>query len=96
MKIYTTHEQAMKDKATTTPATVTADDLLDIGAHDATCEILELMDAIQDDNDKASDCWRVLRATLGKALMHLEVDLYKRLRRAAEDSEAANGGGLST
>lgn len=62
--------------------------LVDLGAHDFMIELLEMMDEIEKDNKDFKDCWRLLRAMTGTALMRLEVKLLPQIEKAAAEGEA--------
>ena len=52
------------------------------------CELLELMDEIEKDNKDFKNCWQLLRAMTGTALMRLEVKLRPQIEKAIAEGEA--------
>lgn len=87
MKIYTDLENFPRHEDSVL-ATVDADTLLDLGAHDCMVEVLDLMTAIEKESKKPGDRWTVLGSQIGTALMRLELSLNDRLRKAAAEGEA--------
>ena len=88
MKIYTELDQ-LKDneKNNAVIGTLPGSVLVDIGAHDCMVEMLELMEAIEKDNKKLADCWRLFQALTGTALMRLECKLRPLIEKAAAEGE---------
>lgn len=90
MKIYTDLQKnpKLEKGETATIGELPGRALVDLGAHDFMCELLELMDEIEKDNKDFKNCWQLLRAMTGTALMRLEVKLRPQIEKAIAEGEA--------
>ena len=81
MVIYT-NPKDIERIGPTAKASVNADLLLDVGAHDMLVETLHLMAHLEDSRRSDRERWKALRAQVGTTLAKMNVDLEMRLRDA--------------